>query len=298
MKNQKKIAIIGFGGLGVPVFLRILRDTSELHIEVFDSDTVDISNLPRQILFTEKDISKYKLDVLQDLLLSKTYAEYCRNKEIKLNKIRISKDHLSKLDDFEILIDCTDDAAFKFELNDYCKLKNKTLIHGGAQGEHGLAFTVSPKGPCLRCLFGNPDTMSLEELCTTCRTTGILGAYSGLTGIYQAELALRVLKNEITTKAFKIDSRGVLGIEVAKDEDCPICFNGKKLDLREVKCPETFVYAKLALLKRNDPSERMLIQFNNADDLESVQSSILDEGFKVISPLSQTELNAFHLLVS
>lgn len=295
--DMKKIALIGLGGLGVPAFLRLISHPAPLTIIVYEADVVEITNLHRQIIFNDSHIGVGKLDSLLLILKEEKYSNQLLNKNIVLNKYYIDQENIHELLNVDVVIDCTDNPSFKFLLNDFCKLGNVPLVHGGAQGESGFLMPISVGTKCLRCLFGDPESEALDELCTSCRISGILSAYSGLTGTLQAELALEMIESNLPLDfAVKIDSNGSRRITTSTNNECVFCTNLKSLDLREIKCPETFVYTKLALQRRTDNSQKLLINFSNQDSLINVEKSILEEGYSVYRKFMNSELNCYRLI--
>ncbi len=297
MKEQTKICIVGLGGLGIPALIRLLNQPTSLAFTIFEDDDVELSNLPRQVLFQKEDLTKPKLDALALALKRETELFSNQSHQVIYRKYKLTQDNLAELDPFDAILDCTDDPILKYAISDYCKIKQKYLVHAGAQGQSGFTMLVSPDGPCLRCVFGEPDTHQLAEYCNSCRVSGILGAYSGLTGAYQAELALQVIDGVTSPSAFRINTSGTKSLCFEIDEDCILCAKHKELDLRTINCPETFVYTKLALLKRSNSTEKLLVNFKQEEDLLSVKQSILEEGFTVLSTVSCDASGTYKLLV-
>jgi molybdopterin/thiamine biosynthesis adenylyltransferase len=287
--NVQKFAIIGLGGLGVPAFLRLISSDLNIQISVYEQDTVDLSNLHRQIIFKDEHVGTPKLDVLEKLF---------PDASLTLNSYFITTENISELLKYDLVLDCTDDPKIKLLLNDFCKINHIPLVHAGAQGEDGFLLMIADNLACLRCVFGDVDGKDIENYCSSCRISGILGAYSGLTGVLQAEMALDYLANkDFPYKAIKIDTKGTRQIDFEKSNTCLLCSSHRTLNLREIECPQTFVYTKLALMKRENKDEHLVISFSSVESLNNVEKSIKEEGFSVINRIIIPELEVFKLLL-
>ncbi|RLJ03240.1 MAG: adenylyltransferase [Candidatus Aenigmatarchaeota archaeon] len=176
--SKSTISIVGLGGLGGIASQILAR--SGINLKLFDPDRVEIHNLHRQILYTEKDIGKKKADIAL-----KTLSEI--NPEIKIESCskRITSRNSHLLDGSDLVLDCTDNMESKFLLNDICLEKGIPLVFGAVGENFGMVALIKKGGPCLRCFLPKLD-----------RTTGILGATVGIVGSLQAELAVRYLTGE------------------------------------------------------------------------------------------------------
>jgi len=182
--EKASILVVGCGGLGAPV-LYYLTAMGIGHIGLCDGDTVALSNLNRQILFTKKDIGKLKaknaakrIKALNPDLKTKVYDHYID--ETNAKKI---------IPKYDIIIDCLDNFEARFILNDICIASNKPLIHAGAGEFYGQFMTIIPgKSPCLRCLFPNGVPKTSTE-----KPTGIIGTTPGVIGAMQATEAMKYI---------------------------------------------------------------------------------------------------------
>jgi molybdopterin/thiamine biosynthesis adenylyltransferase/rhodanese-related sulfurtransferase len=187
LKNSN-VLVVGAGGLGCPV-LQYLTAAGVGKIGIADNDVVSLSNLQRQILFSVKDLGKNKAAVatskLSDLnpnVIFKTFSE----------KIT-SKNALSFLQDFNLIIDCTDNFPTRYLLNDACVLLNKPLVYGAIFRYEGQVAVFNYKGsPHYRDLYPQPpDPNSVPN----CEEGGVLGVLPGIMGSMQANEALKILTN-------------------------------------------------------------------------------------------------------
>ncbi len=183
--QQSRVLIVGVGGLGSPAAL-YLAAAGVGTIGLIDADRVDISNLQRQILYTTADEGQSKveralerLQAINPELKGQIYREHLHAG----NAIQIAQE-------YDLLIDGTDNFAAKFLLNDVAVKLGKPLIYGSVlRWEGQLALFWAPYGPCYRCLFPNPP----ERHVPNCAEAGVVGALAGTVGSLQALEAIKVL---------------------------------------------------------------------------------------------------------
>ena len=129
---NSKVAIIGIGGLGCPLVL-YLANSGVGNIGLIDNDKIDLSNLNRQILFTNKDIGKYKAQKAKQVI-----NKINKKIKIKVIKKKISKNNISNiLSKFDIICDGTDNYETRYLINDYCLKYKKTLISAAISKHEG-----------------------------------------------------------------------------------------------------------------------------------------------------------------
>jgi molybdopterin-synthase adenylyltransferase len=187
---SSKILIIGVGGLGCPV-AEFLARAGIGTIGIVDNDKVNLSNLHRQSLYHSMDIGKSKVFVVKNkikLINSKTKVKIYR---FRLNKINFEK----IINDYDLIIDGSDNFETKFLLNDFCLKHKKFLITGAISKFDGHIFTFdfnNKKTPCLRCFFQESE---ISEDPINCESEGILGTVAGIVGTIQANEALKRVLN-------------------------------------------------------------------------------------------------------
>jgi sulfur-carrier protein adenylyltransferase/sulfurtransferase len=183
IKNAR-VLIVGMGGLGCPA-AQYLAASGVGHLGLIDSDLVEESNLSRQILYTQKDIGGPKVEIAATALrsINPSMEIICFYESLN------SKNVNQILEKFEIIIDCTDNFETKFLLNDTSLQLRKTLITASATGFEGNLLIVKNGGPCLRCLYPNALTASVGN----CNLEGVLGAFVGIVGSWQAAEALKII---------------------------------------------------------------------------------------------------------
>ncbi|BCB95475.1 thiazole biosynthesis adenylyltransferase ThiF [Dissulfurispira thermophila] len=225
-KGQKKILnakvfIVGAGGLGCPVGY-YLAAAGVGTIGMIDNDTVELSNLQRQIAHNTKRLGVHKVDSAKE-----TFEAL--NPDVKVTGIkdRISKDNIIDLiKDYDIVVDGSDNFPTRYLVNDACVMLKKPLVSGAILRFEGQVTTILPgEGHCYRCLF---EEMPPPGLVPSCQEAGVLGAITGVVGALQATEVLKlilgkgdVLKNTLLIyDALKVNFRRV---RVPKNPNCPIC---------------------------------------------------------------------------
>ena len=154
---RSKVLLIGAGGLGSPTAL-YLGAVGVGTIGLMDGDTVDITNLQRQILHTTADIGKPKVE-------SGTRAIKALNPDVNVITLpmRITVDNvMDVIKDYDLVIDGSDNFETRYLVNDACYLAGKTNIHGSIFQFEGMATVFAPnEGPCYRCLYPSPPPPGL-----------------------------------------------------------------------------------------------------------------------------------------
>ena len=186
---NSKVLIIGAGGLGCPV-ADLLARAGVGEIGIVDYDKISLSNIHRQILFTSKDINKYKVDVIKKRL-------NLINKDIKINTYnkKASEKNLNNvIKKYNIIVDGSDNFKTKFLLNKFSLKLKKILILGAISKFDGHIFAFdfnSRKSPCLKCFYQSepPDDI------LNCETEGILGSTANIVGALQVNEILKKILN-------------------------------------------------------------------------------------------------------
>ena len=187
---QSKVLIIGMGGLGCPV-AEFLTRTGVGVLGVIDYDNVDLSNIHRQSLFDMNDLKKPKVDVAK-----KKLKKINPKTKIKSYKIRLNKKNFNNIvNQYEYIVDATDNFKTKYLINDFCKISNKFLVTGAISKFDGHIFTFdfkNKKTPCIRSFF-QEKKISNEIL--NCEYEGVLGTVAGIIGTIQANEILKKILN-------------------------------------------------------------------------------------------------------
>jgi len=177
------VFVAGCGGLGAPV-LYYLAAMGIGHIGLCDGDTVALSNLNRQFLYTTEDLGKPKAPAAQKRLLA-------FNPRLRVTVYdRFLDEGLAEaaVPAYDIAVDCLDTYEARFILNDACVMAGKPFVHAGIGEFYGQLLTVTPgTGPCLRCLF--PNGIQKKQI----KQFGVIGATAGVFGAMQAMEVLKYL---------------------------------------------------------------------------------------------------------
>ncbi len=225
-KGQAKIAnakvfMIGAGGLGSPVGY-YLAAAGVGTIAIVDNDTVEMSNLQRQIAHSVTTIGMPKVESAK-----RTFQALNPDVNIVDLKQRLSKDDiLDLIRDYDIVIDGSDNFPTRYLVNDACVMAKKPLVSGAILRFEGQVTTIVPgEGPCYRCLFEEPPPPGLVP---SCQEAGVLGVLPGVIGGLQATEVLKLilgkgelLKGELLIyNALKTTFRKV---KIPKNPSCPVC---------------------------------------------------------------------------
>ncbi len=206
-EGQKRIKgtsvlVVGAGALGCPV-LQYLTVAGVGTLGIVDNDWVDHSNLNRQVLYSLKDMGKPK-----PLAARERLAILNPEVEFKMHFLRLSKDiALDLIYPYDIVVDCTDNFATRYLINDCCVILNKPLVYGAIHKFSGQVMVLNYKGgPTLRCIY--PDPPHPLEV-PTCEEFGVIGSVPGLIGSLQATEVLKIiigLDGVLSGKIFMIDT--------------------------------------------------------------------------------------------
>ncbi len=214
--------VVGAGGLGSPAAM-YLASAGVGTIILADHDTVEISNLQRQILHQTSRLGALKAESGRDTLLA-------LNPEItvEIRTVRLAGDMLdAQIAQVDVVLDCTDNFATRHAINRACVKHNKPLVSGAAIRFEGQISVFDPRdatAPCYHCLF--PEAEDLEA--ATCASTGVFSPLVGIIGSMQAAEALKVLSHVgqslkgqlLILDAFEMDWHRV---RVKRDPGCPVC---------------------------------------------------------------------------
>ena len=175
---EARVAIVGVGGLGNPASL-YLSAAGIGHITLIDDDAISISNLQRQIIFSDDDKNRKKVDVAQSHLL-----KINPNVQIEIHATRLNKDNIHNiLSSSSVILDCTDNFETRYLLNEYAVTNSKTLISGSAGFYDGQVMVVKTGFPCYQCLY--PEMPSPMQV-PSCVESAVLGPVVGVIGSLMA----------------------------------------------------------------------------------------------------------------
>jgi molybdopterin-synthase adenylyltransferase len=213
--KRAKVFIAGAGGLGSPISI-YLTAAGIGSITLVDNDTVELSNLNRQVLHWEKDTGRYKVESAEEKL-----SQINSDIEIEAQNATLTEDNISNLvNDADLIIDAMDNYPVRYLLNRMALSKKIPFIHGAINGFHGQATTVLPgRSACLRCIFRKAPPPSKFP---------VIGVTPGIIGLVQANEAIKYL----TEVGELLDGKLLLWdgltsrteiLEVQRDPKCPEC---------------------------------------------------------------------------
>ena len=218
--RDAKVLVIGAGGLGGPVALYLaLAGVGTVGIVEFD--TVDLSNLQRQVLHQTPDIGKPKLQSAKEKLAA-------HNPHVKVvgHNMPITSDNAMEIiNQYDIVVNGADNFATRYLVNDACYLAGKTLVDGAILLFDGQATVYEPGKGCYRCLYPDPPPPGLVP---SCAEAGVLGAITGIVGSIQAtEVFKKILGvgNPLTNRLLLVDALTMefRTMKLRRDPKCPLC---------------------------------------------------------------------------
>lgn len=222
-----KVLCVGAGGLGSPVAL-YLAAAGVGTIGIADHDTVDMSNLQRQILHTNDRVGMPKVESAQ-LTLNALNPDV----NVVQFKERLSSENVMRIiDDFDIVVNGCDNFPTRYLINDACIMAKKTLVDGSIFQFEGQVTVVDPtEGPCYRCLFPEPPPPGMAP---SCAEAGVLGVLPGLVGCVQALEVIKIILgagNPLVGRMMHFDtlSSEIRVLKLRKDPNCLVCSENPKI---------------------------------------------------------------------
>ena len=235
LKNARVLAI-GAGGLGSPV-LMYLAAAGVGTLGIIEFDTVDESNLQRQIIHGQSDIGRSKAQSARDSI-----REINPLVKVVLHEERLENDNVFEIfSQYDLIVDGTDNFATRYLVNDACVLLGKPYVWGSIYRFDGQASVFwAENGPCYRCLYPEPPPPGMVP---SCAEGGVLGVLCASIGSIQATEAIKLLTGVgesligrlMIYDALEMSYRTV---KIRKDPECPIC--GKNPTITELIDYETF----------------------------------------------------------
>lgn len=216
-----KVLVIGLGGLGSPVAL-YLAASGVGELVLADFDTVDLSNLQRQIVHTNASVGEAKPESAK-----KTLKAINPDTRIRTINSRLTLEQLEEeVQAADLVMDCTDNFEVRFAINDACLRQQTNLVSGAAVRMEGQLMVVdasNPDKPCYRCLY---DEASDQQL--NCAETGIAAPVVGTIGTLQALEALKMILGigeSLAGYILTFDARYMdwRKLKLPQRPDCPSC---------------------------------------------------------------------------
>lgn len=233
-----KVLCVGAGGLASPLLL-YLTAAGVGTIGIVDADTVALSNLQRQIIFTENDIEHPKVAVAQQALQQRNDATTLNTYPFFLDR----SNALSLISQYDIIADTSDNFATRYLVNDACFTCAKPLVHASVYQFSGLCTTFLPsQTACYRCLF--PDVRG--EQCHTCNEAGVLGVVPGVLGCLQATEVIKWITGAGDLLSGRLLHVNLLTMQFSesalqRDPCCPLCSGQHTFDTLSSTQEDTMV---------------------------------------------------------
>lgn len=282
-KNQNiiknyKILIIGIGGIGCQVLTQLALNGFE-NIGICDYDIVSTSNLHRQFIYTINDATekKLKIDCAEKYILERNLIN------IEKYNLKITNNNIKQvIENYEMIIDCTDNINTRYILNDACVIYNKIYVFSSAiQTSCQLSiFDNSLQNnnlPCLRCLFPNIDN-------ETCENEGVLGTIPNLIGIITANeiikfvcklgdtLVGKLLTYNINSDFYNINIKN-------KNQNCLVCSENKIININNFHKLSIYEETCKIINNKNGISREKLKLLDNSFNLIYLDNKILIEEY-------------------
>jgi adenylyltransferase/sulfurtransferase len=184
--KASRVVVVGLGGLGIPV-VQYLNAMGIGTLGLVEQDVVELTNLQRQVLYTEKDLERPKLELALEYLKQRNSGTNIHTYDSFLNR----QNALDIIESYDLVIDATDNFATRYLINDSCVILHKPFVYGALHGFEGQVSVFNyDGGPTYRCLF--PEMPALHEI-PDCNTNGVLGVLPGIVGTLQALEAVKIL---------------------------------------------------------------------------------------------------------
>jgi adenylyltransferase/sulfurtransferase len=219
--KTSSVLVVGAGGLGSPALL-YLAAAGVGRLGIVDCDSVDFTNLQRQVVHGTADVGRSKLDSAEDRIKTINPAV----EVVKHEGVLSSENALDVLRGYDVVIDGTDNFPTRFLVNDACVLLGKPNLYGSIFRFDGQATVFWPgKGPCYRCLYPEPPPPGMVP---SCAEGGVLGVLPGVIGTIQATEAVKILLGKGETLVGRLLLYDALNmrfreVRFARDPACPVC---------------------------------------------------------------------------
>jgi sulfur-carrier protein adenylyltransferase/sulfurtransferase len=220
--KSASVLCIGAGGLGSPIAM-YLAAAGIGKIGIVDFDTVDYSNLQRQILHTDADVGRSKAQSAKETIQG--INPHC---EVVIHNTRISSENaLDLIRPYDIVVDGTDNFPTRYLTNDACVLLKKPNVYGSIFRFEGQASVFAPHlgGPCYRCLYPEPPPPGMVP---SCAEGGVLGVLPGIIGCIQATEILKLALGKGSLLVGRLLLFNALDmkfreLKLRRDPQCPVC---------------------------------------------------------------------------
>ncbi|MGO8763705.1 MAG: molybdopterin-synthase adenylyltransferase MoeB [Limisphaerales bacterium] len=278
LAGQKKIKAtsvlcIGAGGLGSPIAM-YLAAAGIGRLGIVDFDTVDYSNLQRQILHTDADVGRSKAQSAKE-----TIHGLNPNCDVVIHNTRISSENaLDLIRPYDIVVDGTDNFPTRYLTNDACVLLKKPNVYGSIFRFEGQASVFAPHlgGPCYRCLYPEPPPPGMVP---SCAEGGVLGVLPGIIGCIQATEILKLALGKGNPLVGRLVLFNALDmkfreLKLRRDPQCPIC--GEHPTIKELIDYEMFCGIEPEPEQNGNPDEVTVQEMKKALENPNLGIKVID----------------------
>ncbi|HEY4105628.1 MAG TPA: molybdopterin-synthase adenylyltransferase MoeB [Polyangiaceae bacterium] len=219
---KSKVLLLGAGGLGAPAGL-YLAAAGVGTLGLVDADTVDASNLQRQIIHATSRLGQAKVD-------SAEFAIKDLNPDVKVVKYqeRVNSSNVDRIfgEHWDVIVDGCDNFPTRYLVNDASLFHKTPVVHGSIFRFDGQVTTFKPfEGPCYRCMYPEPPP---AHLAPSCAEAGVLGILPGVVGVIQATEAIKLILGQgepligrlLTYDSLRMSFRT---LKLRRDKNCPAC---------------------------------------------------------------------------
>ncbi|MBP2031268.1 adenylyltransferase/sulfurtransferase [Methanohalophilus levihalophilus] len=223
---SSKVLCIGAGGLGSPI-IQYLAAAGVGTIGIVDDDIVDLSNLQRQVIHGG-NVDRPKVESAKEFVQKLNPYVNVITYNHRINPENI----LEIIEDYDIIVDGSDNFSTRFLVNDACVLAKKPLSHGSIFRFEGQVTTILPHdGPCYRCLFEHAPPAGMVP---SCQEAGVIGVLPGIIGVIQATEVVKYLLGIgelLTGRMIYYDALYMSfdEIKIRKNPTCPVCGENPKI---------------------------------------------------------------------
>ena len=225
--SEARVLVIGAGGLGAPILL-YLAAAGVGTLGVADGDVVDLTNPQRQVIHFTEDVGYAKVESAREKIgrMNPDVTVQTHNEMVNSSNI------LEIIQDYDFVVDGTDNFPAKFLINDACVIAKKPFSHAGILRFQGQIMTVIPgESACYRCVFPEPPPSNAVP---TCSQAGVLGALAGVFGTLQATEVLKYIigkGNLLTNRLMMFDALEMefRNVNIKKREKCAACGQGPQM---------------------------------------------------------------------
>lgn len=278
-----RVLCIGSGGLGSPIILYLVA-AGIGKLGIVDFDNVEVSNLQRQIIHSEKWVGKLKNE-------SAKATAGLLNSDVEIvpyNERLTSDNAMEILKEYDIIVDGSDNFPTRYLVNDATVLLKKPYVYGSIFRFEGQASVFcAERGPCYRCLYPSPPPPGMVP---SCAEGGVLGVLPGIIGLIQATEIIKLVLGRGDTLIgrlllFEALSMKFRELKLRKDPNCPVC--GKGATIKEL-----IDYEQFCGVKRNEKSAG---EIDNILEIDSYQLKEMMDSKKSFTLIDVRELHEYQI---